>query len=202
MSAYQPTVAALDTNCASALRYLKAAHRDKLQMAGTRPQRLLLARTTSLPRPLVHLAAGSALGSTDASAARFDAAAFGADFLAAAFLTTGLFLAATGAAFAPVRLFTGVMAFVVAGFAAFLGTLTAFAAFAAVFFARAGAFAASAGELFLANKASRFFTPAIQPGARPTPDQVFPVFGSTYFATDAVFAFAFDFFAARLLPTA
>ena len=56
------------------------------------------------------------------------------------------------------------------------------------------------------RKASRFFAPAIQPGARPKPDQVLPVLGSTYFAIEVAFIFALalalDFFAERLLPTA
>ena len=141
-------------------------------------------------------AAGVAVDSTGAAVARFDAA----DCLAAAFLGAGFFFAATGAACALDGFLAGATAFFTAGFAVFLAILTAFATLAEAFFA-AGAFAAdSATALSPTTKASRFFAPAIQPGARPNPDQVFPVFGSAYFATDADFVFVF--FGSRLPPTA
>ena len=147
---------------------------------------------------------GVPVGSTGAAAARFEAAAFGADFLAVAFLAAGFFFADAGVAFASEAFFVDATAFFTAGFAIFFATLTAFAALAAGFLAVTGAFASDfATALCPTRNASRLFAPAIQFGARPTPDQVFPVFGSAYFATDAVFAFAFVFvfFAASLPAT-
>ena len=138
--------------------------------------------------------AGAAVGSAGAAAARFDVV----DFLAAVFLDTGFFFAAAGAAFDLEAFLTGATAFFAAGFAVFLAALTAFAALAVAFFAAAGALSAvSAAAFEPTRKASRFLALAIQPGARPNPDQVFPVFGSAYLATDAVFTFGLV--AARLL---
>ena len=140
-------------------------------------------------------AAGVALTSTGAATC-FDAVDFGADFLAA-----GFFFTAADAAFALGAFLAGATAFFAACFGVFFATLTAFAALAEPFFAAAGAFAAASGAALLpTRKASRFLALAIQPGARPNPDQVFPVFGSAYLATDAVFTFAF--FEARLPATA
>ena len=168
------------------------------------------ARGSSLRSSLLHerrrlakaarYTAGVAVGSTGTAAARFDAALFGADFLAEVFLAAGFFFTATGAASRTAAFFAAATTFFAAGFTGFLATLTAFAVLAATLLAAADALAVESAAVFLPTRnASRFFAPAIQPGARPNPDQVFPVFGSTYFATDAFFAFVF--FAARLPVT-
>ncbi len=138
--------------------------------------------------------------STGAAATCFEAADFGTALFPEAFLAAAFFFAGTGAAFALDTFFADATAFFAVGFGVFLATLLAFAAVVEAFFPAAGALAAaSRAALLPTRKASRFFAPAIQPGARPNQDQVFPVFGSAYLATDALFAFVF--FAARLPAT-
>ena len=152
-----------------------------------------------------------AVDSSGAVAAAGAAAFRAADFLAAAFGLATFFVATfftvvrlVGTALPPVLAAAAVASAFTrlpAGFAAFLATLPAFATLTAAFLAAGGAFAAGSEALMpllSTRKASRFFAPAIQPGARPNPDQVLPVTGSAYFATDAVFAFP-DFAAFVLL---
>lgn len=132
----------------------------------------------------------------DAPAALTGAALFFADFFAtafgAAFLTAGFFVAGTGGAtFLPAA-----TTFFAAGFA----TLLTDAFLAADFFFATGALTGASGDLTplpSTRNASRFFTPAIQPGARPNPDQVAPVLGSWYLAAPLLARLAVP----RFLPT-
>ena len=170
-----------------------------------------------------------AAASAGADAAGCCEARFAGAFVAGAFFAPGFFFAGAGAA--AVALLPAEAAFFAAGLsfaftgaaataAAFLAegaatltadlmaayvTLLGLATFVADLFAAGdldAAGAAATGALPTRN-ASRFFAAAIQPGARPTPVQVFPVFGSTYLGAEAVlaFAFAFVFFAAGFLVT-
>ncbi len=137
-------------------------------------------------------AAGAADASSGAGAARLDRLFFAAAGLVATFLVAGL----TCARCELDAFLADATTFLAADFAALL----TFPAFAETFLAVAGALAGELTSLlFSTRKASRFFALAIQPGARPTPDHVFPVFGSAYFATEATFAEVF--FSARLAGT-
>ena len=121
----------------------------------------------------------------------FFAAAFGA-----AFLVEGLLLSARGDAAFRMDFFATEAGFFAAGFAAFLAetVLTGDFFFATV---RLTASLGAIAPLFPTRKASRFVAPAIQPGARPNPDQVAPVLGSWYFAAPLPARLA----VARRLPT-
>jgi len=124
----------------------------------------------------------------DAESAAAEAFFF-ATFLATAFFATGLLEAGilAPAFFAAVLLasatvFAAAAFFGARGLAFFAGgAVTAFCVFA--FLATPTTSAAGAAALLSTRKVSRLFAPAIQLGARPKPVQVFPVFGSMYFAT-------------------
>ena len=125
----------------------------------------------------------------------------------AAFFAAGWFFAFTGAAATAAAFLAEGAATLTADLMAAFVTLLGLATFVADLFAAGdldAAGAAATGALPTRN-ASRFFAAAIQPGARPTPVQVFPVFGSAYLGSEAVlafaFAFAFVFFAAGFLVT-
>ena len=135
--------------------------------------------------------APAALPVADFFFANFFAAAF-----ASAFLTAGFFFVAAGTTILRVTFFATAAGFFAVGAAAFL---------AADFFFATGALTVASSALIprLSTKnASRFFAPTIHAGARPTPDQVLPVFGSAYFATPPTARLGFTFFAVLGLLTA
>ncbi len=132
-----------------------------------------------------------------------------ADFFGEAFFAFAtLFVAATAVFMGDVVPFFeargAFLAIVLTAF--FAGTAAAFAAFLDVaFFApTTGVSPATGDALLITRNALRFFALAIQPGARPNPLQVLPLFGSAYFAVGATFFAAaffgadFDFFEAAL----